>query len=581
LQGAQTCGDLKKDSVSFYCLLLCSVAIVAGGIFYYPKWNQKDSEATLSWDVSGYYMYLPAVFIYKDVRHCSFGQKILDKYHPTPDLQQVVPLVNGNVLMKYTMGEAIIQFPFFALAHCYCLATRQFPADGFSYPYQLGIGLGMLFCSIAGLYYLRKFLLHYFTDVSVAACLLCIALASNYLNYAAIDGAMVHNAIFTGYAVCLYLSARLNKKYRRADLVLFALVSGLILLIRPAEWGVFILPFFFRRDVLLRGFRRMALYLSCLATAFVPQVVYTWLVSGRPYVDTYPNDGFDWFHPHIWHCLFSYKAGWWVYSPVMVLCIAGFAFLYQVQHRLFYPSLIFFLVSADICFSWRVWWYGASLGQRALIDAYPVLAIPLAAAVQFLFKRVLTRIVFYIFLVSCITYNLWLTAGSHKNGVIKNGEMNKAYFLAVLGKAEVSDSVLSLLDNEENLRKSEKDLATAVYAGSDSMQVLNSGNTWSHEYRFLIDNKVGWIRAAVTVKMGEKEWDIWKMRQLVLKSYSMNSPLKASFIRIDRWIRAGKTGQIFICASVPSGATDIGISAWNPGSAQKLWLRLDSIKAGQ
>ena len=38
------------------------------GFSYYPKWEKPWSEATISWDVSGYYHYLLAIFIYKDIR---------------------------------------------------------------------------------------------------------------------------------------------------------------------------------------------------------------------------------------------------------------------------------------------------------------------------------------------------------------------------------------------------------------------------------------------------------------------------------------------------------------------------------
>ncbi|MBK8444446.1 MAG: hypothetical protein IPL35_13975 [Sphingobacteriales bacterium] len=56
--------------------------------FFYPKWKQSRTEATLSWDVSGYYMYLPAIFIYKDLRHCAFGDDIIQKYYPSPAFEQ-------------------------------------------------------------------------------------------------------------------------------------------------------------------------------------------------------------------------------------------------------------------------------------------------------------------------------------------------------------------------------------------------------------------------------------------------------------------------------------------------------------
>ena len=48
----------------------------------YPKWKLDRTEATISWDVSGYYFYLPAIFIYKDIKKVKFKQAIQDKYHP-------------------------------------------------------------------------------------------------------------------------------------------------------------------------------------------------------------------------------------------------------------------------------------------------------------------------------------------------------------------------------------------------------------------------------------------------------------------------------------------------------------------
>jgi hypothetical protein len=43
---------------------------------FYPKWKQSGVEATISWDASGYYMYLPALFIYQDIKTCSFKDSV-------------------------------------------------------------------------------------------------------------------------------------------------------------------------------------------------------------------------------------------------------------------------------------------------------------------------------------------------------------------------------------------------------------------------------------------------------------------------------------------------------------------------
>ena len=58
---------------------ICAALIVATSFLYYPKWEQPDTEATLSWDVSGYYFYLPAIFIYQDLKQLSFKDQILQQ----------------------------------------------------------------------------------------------------------------------------------------------------------------------------------------------------------------------------------------------------------------------------------------------------------------------------------------------------------------------------------------------------------------------------------------------------------------------------------------------------------------------
>jgi len=52
------------------------------GMVHYPKWRMQKTEATIGWDVTGYYSYLPAIFIYKDLKQLSFYSKIAEKYNP-------------------------------------------------------------------------------------------------------------------------------------------------------------------------------------------------------------------------------------------------------------------------------------------------------------------------------------------------------------------------------------------------------------------------------------------------------------------------------------------------------------------
>jgi hypothetical protein len=73
---------MGRFPLSRMSLLLCSCWILIVGLFYYPKWEQGGTEATLSWDVSGYYFYLPSALIYHDLGKQQFKDSLLAKYNP-------------------------------------------------------------------------------------------------------------------------------------------------------------------------------------------------------------------------------------------------------------------------------------------------------------------------------------------------------------------------------------------------------------------------------------------------------------------------------------------------------------------
>ncbi len=119
--------------------LLCSYLIIFYFAFiYYPKWTQPAAEATISYDVSGYYLYLPAIFIYHDIHYLEFQKELNNKYRYSPGDYQGVQLPDGNYTMKYSTGAAIMYLPWFFAGHIFA-KVYDYPADGFSLPYQAAL----------------------------------------------------------------------------------------------------------------------------------------------------------------------------------------------------------------------------------------------------------------------------------------------------------------------------------------------------------------------------------------------------------------------------------------------------------
>jgi hypothetical protein len=89
----------------------------------------------ISWDVFGYYLYLPFSFIYDDIELKNEQRvwDIINTYHNTATFYQSMKLENGVHIMKYSMGMAVLYAPFFFIGHIMAVFTN-YPADGFSIP---------------------------------------------------------------------------------------------------------------------------------------------------------------------------------------------------------------------------------------------------------------------------------------------------------------------------------------------------------------------------------------------------------------------------------------------------------------
>ena len=578
-------------------LLSCYLLLFFSGFLYYPKWKQTGTEATLSWDASGYYMYLPAIFIYNDVKECRFADDVLNKYGPTPDFQQAFRHSSGNYVMKYSMGQAIQYMPAFFFSHIYATISDKYEADGFSRPYQLGISIHALIIACLGLYILFCVLKLYFNDKVTGLTLLAITFGSNYLDYSAINGAMTHNGLFTIYALLMWASHRYYSKPAIGKALFIGILVGIATLTRPTEiisclipllWGMKLENWKERFDFIKSNWPHFLLAGGAVMIIGSLQLFYWKYVTGDWLVYSYEDQGFSWLKPHLYDGLLSYKSGWLTYSPLFILIIPGFIALRQMHRSLIAMSLTFTLLFIYIAFAWDIWWYGGSLGQRAMVQAYPVIALPLAASIAYSLKHVWSRILLVLFLGTCISYNLWLTHHAHRGGLFYAGQMTKAYFWKVLGKNEKKEEYLKLLDtNEEHpfdINNSE-----IIYSNSFNESILKSdcnystefenylclnGSTqFSPEYRFNIKGSAGnWIHASALFHCIQKEWNSWQMTQFILKFYNGDQEVKSRLIRTDRLLHDGEIQRIGFETEIPDHTDTISVLFWNAGSNKPILI---------
>jgi hypothetical protein len=471
-----------RSRLSLLTFFLLAFAVILGR-FLLPRFETHDILAILSWDVFGYYLYLPATFIYHDLalKDWTWLQHIFDTYQPTIGFYQAYLGPAGDYILKYTMGMAIVYSPFFFIGHLYA-SLFGFPADGFSLPYQVSVALGSVVIAITGIWIFRRVLLKFFSESVTSLVMILIVLGSNYFQLTAYDGAMPHNVLFTLYALILYFTIIWHEHQRLKYAVFLGLAIGLTILIRPTSavivivpllWGIHDKESLIKKWILFRSNFGQVLVTVAFITA-VPflQFIYWKIHSGNFFFYSYESDqklvGVG---PFLWHVLFSFKKGWLIYAPIMVFPLMGFYFLADKNRRVFQAIFIFFLINLLIIASWPTWWYGGSLGQRTLMESYAILGIPLGYFLQWLLKRKIYFLipVFSIF-IFCILLNLFQT-WQYMNFIIDPSLMTKDYYFAIAGKTKVTNEDRMLIEgyNKESgdFLKDEKKFNTPVLAFYD------------------------------------------------------------------------------------------------------------------
>ena len=231
-----------QNRLSFFAYICCAIAICYGTTFFYPRWKVTGTESTISFDVSGYYWYLPSAFIYHDIKHQAFKDSILQKYRPSNAVfVQGTRLENGNYVMKYSSGMAVMYLPFFTLSHLAAIALG-YPQDGFSLPYQIGIQYGGLLVFFIGLWYLRRLLLLFYDDRVVAIVLALLVFGTNYLEFSAIDSGMSHCWLFTVYVFLILNTIYFYRLFEVKYAIRIGLLVGLAMLTRPTDAIACLIP---------------------------------------------------------------------------------------------------------------------------------------------------------------------------------------------------------------------------------------------------------------------------------------------------------------------------------------------------
>lgn len=410
-----------------------------------PWGKQRFSHRIIQWDISLYYLYLPATFIYHDLG--------VEKTWPVDLGEHQISInrsANGRNSYKMTSGMAMVYLPGFFLGHAWALLSSDYAANGFSLPYEKALIAWMLFLTLIGGWFLYLFLTRFVKRTSAILVVAVLLVGTNLLYYTLWDGAMAHSAGFSLISIVLELSMRFREKRTWYLAAGIGLLVGIALLIRPTNAIPVSIPLlmvlFSFRNQWQQLLKPAILGLVFFLIPWVVQIAIWKFTTGHFINYGYGEEGFFWTDPQIIRGFFSWRKGWFIYTPVMVFALFGFVPLRKLNKPWFRLILGVFILHVYVTFSWWCWWYGGGYGQRAMIEFYPLLALPLAAFIDVLrWKKWLVFIPVSGCMLVLVSYNVF-TSWQAAKSIIHWDAMTKQTYKAVFLQTEFPENYASFLD---------------------------------------------------------------------------------------------------------------------------------------
>lgn len=398
-----------KQHIFLFIYLLFTIPLL---ILSY-KVSKDKSLDVFHYDIQIYYSYLPATFIEKDPlfeRTAEYDS--ISKYWV-----EKTPI--GRNVPKTSMGVAMLETPFFGLGHLYAKMQTNVVANGFTKPYQIAISFSSTIYAILGAWFLFLFLARRFNRGVSFISVMLLLYGTNLFFYSVFEIGMSHPyTFFLLSALLLSLDNWFIKKNIWTSLTIGVLL-GFIVLVRPINI-LFILPLlmlFKPNDTnwilylksIIQPFKYLLFLVLGGLIVWLPQFLFWKIQANSLLYFSYTGERFFWSKPHVIDGLFSFRKGWFIYTPMMFFALLGLYRLFFTKRMYFWTLSIFLPLFLYVTFSWWCWWYGGGFSARTLVDILPFMAIPLASLLEWIVshtKRVYL-LIFPLFFIYLNVFQSW------------------------------------------------------------------------------------------------------------------------------------------------------------------------------
>jgi hypothetical protein len=402
----------------------------------------------ISSDAAGYYAYLPATFIYHDPTYqfCYPGEKKID--FPGADFGLFLNMTpEGKPINKYFVGTALMELPAFLIAYA-SAPLFGYHMNGYSFPFVLAIILSAMFYVLLGLEQLRRLLNKLGVSEPVqAVTLLLVFFGTNLYYYSTAEPGMSHAFSFSMVALFLNQAFNVFHAQNKKSILWMLFAISMVIMIRPVNGVVF-----FALPVIAGSWKNFADGIRFCAQhywrvaigggiflllVFIQLLMYK-QSTGHWIADSYSGEHLILTQPHILEVLFSWKKGWFIYTPLMLIALGGILFMKNNFTRVAFIIVIFLAVYVISC--WELWWYGGSFGMRPFIEYYPLMAIPLALFIERFSKK-------FLLLVSVPLFMFVLALGlvqiyQYAKGILPYNDMTAAQYKKIFFRTSTDYSLI-------------------------------------------------------------------------------------------------------------------------------------------
>ena len=101
---------------------------------------------------------------------------------------------------------------------------------------------------------------------------------------------------------------------------------------------------------------------------------------------------------------------------------------------------------------------------------------------------------------------------------------------------------------------------------------------FTNAFKLPISSKTSdWIRVISTIKLGQKEWDMWKQAQYIVIFKNQDQEIKRKYFKPHRFLNDGETRDMYLDVKVPDGIfTNVEFLIWNCDSDKEVLV--DNLK---